>query len=377
MFIHYEKPRLNSSKMSYINLFLKTELTCVPKLLKNYLGNYYNNALCNGATWVFALWCVLHIIFDKVVDAFLRKVRYKEYVRLRLRSSLWYLGFYGTALIYSGAALAQSEVELFNFKRMHVPSGSDLPMQVMLGYTLISTFYLHSALWEGLTKESFVAMFHYLFLFTFLVSSYILRVVEISFTLTALIGLAQVAVEFTRSCYMSSNQDNLLPKLAVGSFVATYIVVIPLTFIAPLGIKIMSDYPNILLLFLFFNLVFWLITELYQSVLSKSVNHWLYHDRDPESENFRQCTNSLLECSLFKPRGDVSYNLQILRREIKARETKMMSLRKPKNKGMVAIKRKLNEKRLSESSDSDSEKSEDGDLKTRESTEEETAKKTV
>ncbi|KAJ8978387.1 hypothetical protein NQ317_008028, partial [Molorchus minor] len=138
--------------------------------------------------------------------AFFKKLRYKEYVRLRLKNSLWYLGFFSTALIYSGATLAQNEVELFNFKKMHVPSNTDLSMQTTLGYTLISTFYLHCAFWEGLTKDNFIHMFGYFCLFSFLVSSHILRVVEISFTLTALIGAAQVAVQFTRCSYMSSNQ---------------------------------------------------------------------------------------------------------------------------------------------------------------------------
>ncbi|XP_018579054.1 uncharacterized protein LOC108917099 isoform X2 [Anoplophora glabripennis] len=358
---------------SYINLFLKTEVTCIPKLLKNYIGDYYNNALFNGATWVFVLWCVLHIIFDKLIDAFLKKLRYREYVRLRLRNSLWYLGFYGTAVIYSGAALAQNEVELFNFKKMHVPSNSNLPSQVVIGYTLISTFFLHSSLWEGLAKEYFLNMFSYLFLFLFLLASYTLRVVEISFTFTALVGIAQVAVEFTRCCFMSSTQDSILSKFFVGLVYfmtyaicfAVYIIVIPLTFIVPLGLKILSDYPNILLLFLFFNLVLWLLIEIYQSILFKFLDHWFYHQEEIEGDNFLQCSIGLLECSLFKPRDDISYNLQIIKREIKARQTKMMSLRKPKNKTMliqtlkcmVAIKRKLTEKRRSDSSDSESERS--------------------
>lgn len=118
------------------------------------------------------------------------------------------------------------------------------------------------------------------------------RVVEIAFTFTALVGIAQVAVEFTRCCFMSSSQESILSKILVGliyfgtysiwyvekvlivtkqykicffSF-AIYVIVIPLTFIVPLGLKIMSDYPNILLLFLFFNLFSWLLVEIYQSV---------------------------------------------------------------------------------------------------------------
>ncbi|KAJ8919206.1 hypothetical protein NQ315_012194 [Exocentrus adspersus] len=88
MFINIFKDKLatDSSRMSsYLNLFLKTEVTCIPKLLRSYMGEYYNNALCNGATWMFILWCVLHIAFDKLIDAFLKKLRYREYVRIRLK----------------------------------------------------------------------------------------------------------------------------------------------------------------------------------------------------------------------------------------------------------------------------------------------------
>ncbi|KAJ8919207.1 hypothetical protein NQ315_012195 [Exocentrus adspersus] len=286
------------------------------------------------------------------------------------------MGFYWTALIYSKATLAQNEVELFNFKRMYVPSSSTLPSQVVIGYTLISTFFLHSSLWEGLAREYFSNMFSYLFLFLFLISSYVLRIVEISFTLTALISIVQVALEFTRCCFICSSQDSIVSKLYLTilyliSFtvsVAVYIVVIPLTFIIPFGLKIMTDYPNILFFFLFANVLIWLIMEIYHSVLYKFVNHWFYHPQKTEADDFLYCTSGLLECSLFRPRDDVSYNLQIIKKEIKARQAKMMSMRKPKNKGMliqtlkcmVAIKRKLSEKRRSESSDSDSEKSDDG-----------------
>lgn len=107
----------------------------------------------------------------------LKKLRYREFARVRLKSSLWYLGFYGTGLIYCGATLSQNEVELFNFKRMHVPSKSSMTTQVILGFTLICTFYLHSAFWEGLSKGSLLNMLKYLAVFLFFVSSYILRYV--------------------------------------------------------------------------------------------------------------------------------------------------------------------------------------------------------
>lgn len=50
------------------------------------------------------------------------------------------------------------------------------------------------------------------------------------------------------------------------SSLSVYLIVVPLTFIVPLGIKILSDYPNMLLMFLFVNLLFWMGTEMYESV---------------------------------------------------------------------------------------------------------------
>lgn len=54
--------------VSYINLFLKTEITCLPKILTKYFGDYYNNALCNGVTWIFVLWCVVHGLFEMLLE---------------------------------------------------------------------------------------------------------------------------------------------------------------------------------------------------------------------------------------------------------------------------------------------------------------------
>lgn len=111
-----------------------------------------------------------------VFKAFLRKLRLKEYVRDRLLSSLWYFGFFGTSFVYCGAVtLIQNDVELFNFKKMAVPSTqNELPSQ-LLGYLLMSTFYFHSALWEGLNNNKFLTMCSFVLLAFFMVVSYILR----------------------------------------------------------------------------------------------------------------------------------------------------------------------------------------------------------
>ncbi|CAH1100370.1 unnamed protein product [Psylliodes chrysocephalus] len=376
MFINKLKtPSIESnaySKMSYVTLFFKTELTCIPSILSKWLGDYYNNALCNGATWVFLLWWILHTGFNKFLNALLKKLKFKEYERDRLTDILWYLGFYGTGVVYCGAALSQNEVELFNFKKMQVPSISNLPTQVVLGYTLILMFYLHSAFWEGITKMRIINMLSYLFLFFFMLSSYILRVVEISFTLSALISIAQVVLHITKGLFVVLDQRYFYTKILIAALfivtlavhVAIHLIVIPLTFIVPLGLKIISDYPNILLLFLLFNLMGWLGAEIYQGVLFKFLNHWLYHGQDikrkdsiSSSDGYEQldkhqgCLRSLTECALFLPRDDLAYEIQKIRKEIEERRARQLALRKPKNmfvqtlKCMLTINKKLKQKR--------------------------------
>lgn len=47
---------------------LSTELTAIPQVLSGYFGKFYSNALCNGCTWLFGVWFVLHIGLDYTVN---------------------------------------------------------------------------------------------------------------------------------------------------------------------------------------------------------------------------------------------------------------------------------------------------------------------
>lgn len=53
-----------------INTFLKTEITFIPGLLEKCFGKYYNNTLCNGATWMTLFWYFLHVFFDQFLNVF-------------------------------------------------------------------------------------------------------------------------------------------------------------------------------------------------------------------------------------------------------------------------------------------------------------------
>lgn len=68
--------------MSYVTLFFKTELTCIPSILSKWLGDYYNNALCNGATWVFLLWWILHTGFNKFLNVSLLYYKHCVYFNM-------------------------------------------------------------------------------------------------------------------------------------------------------------------------------------------------------------------------------------------------------------------------------------------------------
>lgn len=72
-------------------------------------------------------------------------------------------------------------------------------------------------------------------------------------------------------------------------------------------------------------------------VLLKAIYHWLYHKEDKvkadgstemlnEFSLVPKCDMTLLECSLFKPRDDIAYNIRKLRREMQERKTKYVLL---------------------------------------------------
>lgn len=49
--------------LRYVNIFLKTELTCIPQLIRKYALPHYNNAISNGIIWVLFIWFILHYCF--------------------------------------------------------------------------------------------------------------------------------------------------------------------------------------------------------------------------------------------------------------------------------------------------------------------------
>lgn len=155
-------------------------------------------------------------------------MNYKEYIRIRLQQSLWYLGFYSTACIYCSATLIRNNLDIVKLK-MLFDSTNTISSQLILGFIVILTFYLHSAFWEKLKyRHGFVAA-GYLCLFFLLCFSYFLRYlghffrykfteiafrfVEGCFRLTILICLAHVGVEVARVVTTFIKRDTFSGKI--------------------------------------------------------------------------------------------------------------------------------------------------------------------
>ncbi|XP_063913002.1 uncharacterized protein LOC135129687 [Zophobas morio] len=334
---------------SFFGFFLKTEVTFIPGLLDKYIGNYYNNTLCNGATWMFLGWFLLHAIFDSVLNGLLRKMKCQKYVRTRLQKSLWYLGFYVTACIYCLATLFRNQLQIIKMKEpfdsTNLPSG-----HLILGFIMMLTFYLHSAFWEGVKYEDATLFLSYLSLFLFLCFSYFFRFVEGSFRLNIVICVTHIMLELTRCTALlerSKSRDRVIGgnfALSILVFVVNYAIVIPVLFGYPL-IKGNSTSVAILLSVL----LVWLLFETYSSVCFKALCHWMNHTAS------EQCGKDIFECSLFPPRSDATYTFLRLQKEMKERQEKGMAAKRPKNRNMVfqtlkcmvAMKRKIKERRKS------------------------------
>lgn len=65
---------------------------------------------------------------------------------------------------------------------------------------------------------------------------------------------------------------------------------------------------------------YFLITKFYYyfKALSKAIIHWLNHT--PENMKYKNCDLDLIECSLFPPRDDATYNFIQMKKEMKERE---------------------------------------------------------
>ncbi|KAF2885302.1 hypothetical protein ILUMI_20868 [Ignelater luminosus] len=355
---------------TYVKAFLETEITVIPQIMDRYIGKYYNNALYNGITWMIFILHVIHFVFDLSVNALLKKMRFKEYVRIRLRKSLWYLGFYGCSFMYCTATLWKNNIKMPHRHKFQILDLTEpISGHLILGYVLLSSFYASSSMWEGL--QCSVSSFTYLFLTGFVAFTYFLRYIELAILLASTFSAIHVITELTRCLFCIIKGELGLPKLLVKLtfcisvliFTVTYFAIIPISFVLPIARGFLKNPNSIIMAGLNVTLWGWLICEIYSSPLYRLVQHRWHHC---ESEKVPECLGTRIECALFLPRDDVAYNLKIIKQEIKERQARMMALRKPKKgssmlvqtlKCVAAINRKIKYRKLLEkSSPSTSEK---------------------
>ncbi|KAL3279044.1 hypothetical protein HHI36_016560 [Cryptolaemus montrouzieri] len=142
-------------------------------------------------------------------------MRYKEYNRIRLKHSLWYLGFYCTAFVYTGATLFQNRVDILGFRKLHSNTYNDISSDLMIGFMILFTFFLHSAVWEVLQYNAKSIFLSYMLLCSVLLVSFLLRILEAAFTLIAFISITQVSIESAKLLYVVTRQDSpFLRKIA-------------------------------------------------------------------------------------------------------------------------------------------------------------------
>ncbi|XP_044761421.1 uncharacterized protein LOC123318752 [Coccinella septempunctata] len=335
---------------------LNTEFTYIPQVLSKYFGKYYSNALCNGCTWLFFIWYILHIGLDYALNEILRKMKYKEYNRIRLKNSLWYLGFYCTLFIHTGDSFFRSRMDVFGFRKTNITTYDDINSDLVMGFMVLFSFFLHSAFWEVMEYDSKTLFLSYILLCCVLLISFILRTLEVAFTLTAFISIAQVSVQSAKLLYVVTKQDNSYLRIIIAvffgmgvcSFCLSYLVGVPLIFLIPFFRKIITAHLPSGFIPLTLAIGGWYLSEIGNSPLFKLLGHWLFH-----TEKTNECCGNIVECSLFPPRNDVAYNLLQLRKEIKEREERKLSLRRSSKKGvlvqtikcMVSLKRKIHAKR--------------------------------
>lgn len=52
----------------YLPIFLRSEITCLPKLINKYISKHYNNALSNSAFWLIIIWITFHLVFHFLLN---------------------------------------------------------------------------------------------------------------------------------------------------------------------------------------------------------------------------------------------------------------------------------------------------------------------
>lgn len=306
--------------------------------MEHYSGRF-NNTLYNAISWLILIFYIIHYLFDVSVNALLRRMRFKEYVRIRLRRSLWYFGFYACGFLYCSATSWKNHIAFPNKYTFYILDLTEpISDHLIVGYALLSAFYASSFIWE--MCQCSLSSFSYVFLSGFTAFTYYLRYIELVVLFTNTFSIVYVITELIR-CLLCIIKLGGTTKLLMQSvlcmllsiYSVLYLWIIPMNFLLPLAQGFLNNSSSFIMIGLNLSLWGWFACEVYTSPLYRLILHQWYHRRNPN--NVPECLGSTTECALFLPRDDVAYNLKIIRREIQERQDKVMTLRKPKKKACI------------------------------------------
>lgn len=346
--------------------FFTTEFTCLPKILDEHFGKFYNNTVVNGVTWTFFLWTFLHIWFEKSVNMLMRRMLIKEYIRKRLLHSIWLCGFCGTSYFYCMGTILRNNLDIATYRSSLTSMyESTVPGHLVLGLILLMGFYIHSLIYDLLQEAPIYRWANYLSMCILIGYAYTSRRIEMYLSIVAISSFTKFITEvlsifvgFTKP--NNSEKSKLLMNITLGfniiMIVFTHIVLTTILLLYPLAFFIYKHQQSYSILILNILLIIWTITEVINSPLYKFINHWLNHDG---VTNQKICLGNPIECSLFPPRDDMSFCIKLIKEGIKEREEKMRALQKPKHKGLLAqtlrcigmmtIKKKVRARRVQKS----------------------------
>lgn len=83
-------------------------------------------------------------------------MKYPEYLRLRIASTLWYFGSHAGSFLYCFATISRNDIAVKTFsENIFLRDNDVIPGQFVLGFLFLNTFYAQSAAWEA-TKNNYL-----------------------------------------------------------------------------------------------------------------------------------------------------------------------------------------------------------------------------
>ncbi|XP_044727349.1 uncharacterized protein LOC123290998 [Chrysoperla carnea] len=300
----------------YLPIFLRSEITCLPKLINKYISKHYNNALSNSAFWLIIIWITFHLVFHFLLNALLKRMKIRQYSRDRIISSLWYSGFYAGCVFYTGATLFKNDIDPFNNFRMYtlLSHNDSVKGHYVFGYIVLFSFFVQSFVWELFSHDIRIKTIDFLFLSTFLLSAWMLGIVEFALALLLSISLCRLSIELTRVCSAITKFKTKFSYMVWCQFIFSvcvvfgiYLMILPHNFVGPALNVFIYNEKKLWTIVMNTSLAAWYITDFFTSPIFRIINHYLTHNETEVKTN--KCAGPFLECILFAPRNDMAFHL--------------------------------------------------------------------